>query len=299
MEIKQLRYFLTVAEELHFTRAADKLGMAQPPLSQQISLLERQLGARLFIRNKRSVQLTAVGEAFLPYARRIINATEQATFDVKSIIEGKAGSLKVAAVFSTLYTFVPQILSNFRNKYPKIEVSLYEMTIANQLKALTDGIINVGILRGPFLEPNIDKVLLHRERFVAVLSVNHPLANREQLTLSEIARETLICLTPAATHSYANQVMAMLAEECDDLNIRHQIVDTNTLLALVGAGLGIAIVPASFKSVNVQQVTFREIYGTTSTSTVYAAWHKDGVSLTLPNFLETLREYFAQNETLR
>jgi len=149
MELKQLRFFLAVAETLNFTRAAERVGIAQPPLSQRIRALERELGAELFKRTKRSVALTKAGEALLIHARRMMNASENAVSQVRAVRAGQLGVLQVGAIFSAIYNWMPATLRILSSTSPGIQVNLREMTIPNQLRALREGEIDVGLLRPP------------------------------------------------------------------------------------------------------------------------------------------------------
>src|SRR5690554_6734913 len=169
MELRQLRYFLAVAEELHFTRAAERLGISQPPLSQQIIGLEHELGVTLFLRDKRNVALTAAGEELVRHARRILNTTAQAGLEVQAVAKGERGLLKIGAVFSSLYGLVPEAVSAFHAKWPDVQISLHEITVRQQIDALVDGSIDIGILRGPFSHPLISVFTLFEERQVVAL----------------------------------------------------------------------------------------------------------------------------------
>lgn len=290
MELRQLRYFLAVAEELHFTRAAQRIGIAQPPLSQQIMGLEQELGTPLFVRTKRRVALTPAGEALTVYARRIFNITEQAEKDIRAIAKGTRGSLSVGSVFSALYGLVPPVLSAYHDKWPDVQVSLRELTIDQQVACLIDGSIDVGILRGPVINPHIETMSLFEEHFVAVMEAGHPLAERSSISISDIETEPLISLMPSVSHNYSSQMLAMLTSRGIALNITHFVADIHTIIALVGAGRGISLVPASFRNLQISRVVYRPIVDATPITTMQLAWHRDAVSKTLPHFIETVRE---------
>src|SRR5690348_12762130 len=155
MELRHLRYFIAVAEELHFRRAAERLHMSQPPLSQQIRQLEEEVGAQLLTRNQRKVELTAAGAAFLVRAREILDAVEDAARHARRVQRGEVGRLAVGFVGSAMYTFVPELLQSFREQFPDVTLRLQELGTTEQLRQLDDGRLDVGFIRAPRTHPDL------------------------------------------------------------------------------------------------------------------------------------------------
>lgn len=285
MELRQLRYFLAVAEELNFTRAAERVGIAQPPLSMQISGLERELGVPLFTRTKRRVALTAAGEALVRHARRVINTTQQAADVVQAIARGEEGSLSIGAIFSSIYTVVPRALRAYTGSHPGVDLRLQEMTNVQQVLALREGRIDLGILRGPLADPDLDTTVLFSEPFVAAIPADHPLAEKTRVSPDDVAAYPLISISPAANQTFSARMVGTLFDRDHHLNIVQEVVDMHTLIGLVGAGLGISVVPASLQSIRISQVVYRPFTRATPSTAMQMAWRKDSASRTLQPFV--------------
>ncbi|WP_420144143.1 LysR substrate-binding domain-containing protein [Sphingobium sp.] len=285
MQLRQLRYFLAVAEELNFTRAAERIGIAQPPLSQQISNLERELGAELFIRSNRSVALTEAGEALIPYAHRLLNDTDRAASVVGEIARGERGLIRIGAVYSAIYTLIPHVLRTFSLSRPHVKIQLAEMTIAQQIDALAAGSIDVGMLRGPIMEPHIETVSLFRESFVAALPADHRLAAQEVVPLEEIAMEPLIIISPSLSRLYGMRMLTALIERNYRFTIAQEVADMSTLLSLVGAGLGVSLVPASVQGIQIDAIVYRRIRETMPTTIFQLAYRDDVQTHIMPSFV--------------
>lgn len=289
MEMRQLRYFLAVAEELHFTRAAERIGISQPPLSQQIIALEHQLGVTLFVRDKRNVALTAAGEELVRHARRILNTTAQAELEVQAISKGERGLLKIGAVFSSLYGLVPKALSAFHASWPDVQISLHEMTIRQQVDSLSEGSIDVGVLRGPFSHPRIESIALFEERVVAVLPAGHRLAAKPELSLEEIANESLIGVMPSALHN--GLMFTVFTDRGYSPNIVHMASGLHTIIPLVSAGLGISVVPEAFRNIPNARIAYRDLSEPIGFSTMQLAWNPQSISHVLPHFISTAKAF--------
>ncbi|MGE0231539.1 MAG: LysR substrate-binding domain-containing protein [Flavobacteriaceae bacterium] len=291
IELRQLRYFLAVAEELNFTRAAARIGIAQPPLSQQIIALEAQLGAQLFVRSRRAVSLTREGEAFVSYARRIINATQTAAEVIQSISRGEDGPLSIGAIFSSIYLVAPVLLPAFSSRFPRVRLQLQEMTISQQIAALKEEQIDIGILRGPINVPGFDTLKLLEEPFVAVVPSSSPLAKSKNLTVKEIAAHPLIRVYPSANRDYSRLMFASLIDAGHKLDIVQEVMDTHTLIGLVAAGFGISMVPASLRNIHIDGISYVDIDGAMPTTTLQLAWRSDSPSPILRHFVEAAAEF--------
>jgi DNA-binding transcriptional LysR family regulator len=289
MEIKQLKFFLAVAETLNFTRAAERVGIAQPPLSQRIRALERELGTALFTRTKRKVALTQAGETLLIHARRLVNASEHAKGIVRAVRDGRQGMLNVGAIFSTIYTLMPTALRALKAHAPDIAVNLREMTIANQLRALREGQIDVGILRPPVQEPHIVTEVLYEEQFIAALPSDHALSRQRAISVQDFIDNPFIGISPEFSRNYSIVAASAFAAFRDRIKVVHETLDMHTLIALVGAGNGLALVPQSLSFVRVPEVVFRPISFAAPSIAVSLAWHTDSNSALLSRFIDAVR----------
>jgi DNA-binding transcriptional LysR family regulator len=289
MELKQLRFFLAVAETLNFTRAAERIGIAQPPLSQRIRSLERELGTVLFIRTKRKVTLTQAGETLLLHARRLVNASEHAASTVRAVRDGQQGVLSVGAIFSAIYTLMPATLRTLAKIAPNIDVNLREMTISNQIRALKEGQIDVGVLRPPVGDKSIVTQTLYEEKFVAAIPMGHPLADRRSVAVEDFLDNPFIGISPAFSRNYSIVAATAFASVRDRIKVVHETLDMHTLIALVGAGRGLALVPESLTFVRVPEVLFRPISFRAPSIAVSLAWHKDSASTLISQFVAAIR----------
>src|SRR3954463_10199 len=199
MELRHLRYFVAVAEELHFRRAAERLHMSQPPLSQQIRQLEEEVGAQLLLRNQHRVELTASGAAFLERAREILDAVESAARQARRVQRGEVGRLAVGFVGSAMYSFVPELLRAYRDQAPGITLRLRELGTTEQLRQLDDCRLDVGFLRTPGRWPGLSFETVLEEQVVVAMPDVHPLAQRPIVRLQDLTGESLVLLTPAGS----------------------------------------------------------------------------------------------------
>ena len=195
MELRHLRYFVVVAEELHFRRAAERLHMSQPPLSQQIRALEEEVGATLLLRNQRQVELTAAGAAFLERAREILTLVEDAALEARRVQRGEVGRLAIGFVGSAMYSFVPELLRAFREQFPDVVLRLQELGTSEQLRQLENGRLDVGFMRLPVLRPELRVETVCEEPVIAALPDLHPLAAKRRLSLEDLEGQPLVLLT--------------------------------------------------------------------------------------------------------
>ena len=293
MELRQLKYFIAVAEELNFTRAAARVGIAQPPQSPPIKARELDLAVELFPRSKRQVRLTEAGQIFLTHARRTLNCADEARATAKAVGKGLQGSLSIGAIYTAAYTIVPKILRAFRAKFPDITVHLREMSIGEQHEALRDGVIDVGLLRPPLLDPQLDYVTLFKEPFVAVIPSRHRLCQSRRLSLAEIAAEPFVSLPPELSDSVGAVAGQMFARNGLRLNIVQQVAEMHTLICLVASGLGVSVVPASVADVRLRDIVYRPIDMETPLTPVVLATNRAATSLVAPHFIASVRAAFA------
>ena len=209
IELRHLRYFIAVAEELHFGRAADRLHMAQPPLSQQIRQLEAELGFQLFHRTKRSVELTEAGQVFLKDCRKIFRQLDQAVRTGQQASRGELGQLAIAFVSSAAYNILPPILQAFRAAMPQVRLELHELTTDQQVRWMQDGRIDVGFVRPPVEDEQLQLMTIFREPLVVALPIAHPLAEQPQVSLAALASEPFILFPRPLAPGLYDQIISL------------------------------------------------------------------------------------------
>lgn len=290
MNIRQLRYFLAVAQELNFTRAAERIGIAQPALSQQIIGLEQELGVPLFTRESRRITLTKAGEILVDHAHRVLNSTAEAVDAVRSAERGTRGSLSVGAVYSSLYTFLPDVLRSFSSAEPNVELKLQEMTISQQISALCEGAIEIGLLRGPIHHRELETEILYRERMVVAVPVNSRWNRSGVGTLAALADLPLIAVQRQTHRSYGDRVFEMFETAELSPTIAHYAQDMHTALCLVSAGFGVSLVPAGVQLLQTNGIAFHPMEEAAAVVTFALALRRTGRSQMVERFVEAARE---------
>ncbi|WP_414586869.1 LysR substrate-binding domain-containing protein [Scytonema sp. PCC 10023] len=290
MELRHLRYFVTVAEELHFGRAAQRLQIAQPPLSQQIRQLEEELGVQLFHRTKRSVQLSEAGQLFLEEARQILTRSEQAIQIVQRADRGETGRLTLGFVGSATYSILPAVLKVFRRRFPEVLLSLHEMTTTQQVQALHEDRIHLGFVRPPIHEQELMIELVYKEPFVAVLPEVHPLANETQISLLTLANDPFILFPRYLGSGFYDQIVSMCQQVGFQPQVAQEAIQMQTIISLVAAELGVALVPASVQNLRRVGVVYKALAESTSQVELAMVWRSDKISSVLQKFLEVTRQ---------
>jgi len=249
VELRHLRYFVAVAEELHFGRAALRLHLAQPPLSQQIRKLEEIIGHQLFTRTSRAVRLTAAGEVFLDRARRTLRTVREDLAEARSVGRGEIGSLRVGFIGSGMLTPLPAMLGRYRRKHPKADLQLREAMSSQMMQSLLDGTVDVGFLRDGGPLPGLESETLFSEPFLAVLPANHPLASRKTISAAALRDEPFVFFPQSAGRVAYDKPISI----CEEHGFRPRIVQEApqwlTVMRLVGAGLGVSIAPACVEKI--------------------------------------------------
>ena len=289
IEIRHLRYFIAVAEELHFGRAARRLGIAQPPLSLQIQKLEAELGVALFERTSRRVQLTAAGETLLDEGRRALEGVRSATDAAVRAARGETGSLTIAFAASVMFLTLPRMIRNFREEFPGVRLELRELPTGQQIAALRTGELDIGFLREPPSDDVFVTETVIREQLVLALSKRHPLATRKWLRLIDVANEDFVLFPRDLAPGLHAHVLAM----CAEAGIHPRIVQTSrelyTTISLVEAGIGVTIIPESVRKMGWRGVRYFPIASPFSTTRIDAAWRPDNRSPIVPAFLAIAR----------
>lgn len=289
MELRHLRYFVTVAEELHFGRAAQRLHMAQPPLSQQIRQLENEMGVLLFERTNRRVELTEAGRVFFEEARAILAQVEQAVVHARRTALGERGWFGVGFVGSATYDVLPGILRQFRERYPDVELVLLELTGAEQLQALEDNRIHVGFPRVPYVAEGITQEELLRQPLMLALSTTHPLAAKTSVRLRDLAEEPFVLFRTSAQSSYGDFLIRVCQEAGFTPHEKQQVGEMQTALSLVSAGIGITLVPSSVQNFQREGVVYIPLAAPTPTIALTLSYRENDSSPILRHFLQIVR----------
>jgi DNA-binding transcriptional LysR family regulator len=261
MELRQLRYFVAVAEELHFRRAAARLHMSQPPLSNQLRMLEEELGCPLMIRSRRRVELTPAGEAFLRDARTVLGELGEAVQTARRIHAGRAGRLRISFVGSALLSLVPDVVKRYRAARPDVELQLRERSTEDQLRDLRAGAIDVGLLPLPVDAPDLRAEVLLRERAVAALPAAHPLAALKRVPLRRLAAEPLVLFPRAQAPGLHDRLLSSLTGPDGPPIVAQSAPETQTIVGLVAAEIGVSLVQASVQRLAIPGVTYRPVVG--------------------------------------
>lgn len=291
MELTHLRYFITVAEELHFGRAARKLHIAQPPLSQQIMRLEEELEVKLFNRTSRRVELTSAGKLFLTEAKAIIERADYASGKMRDIAAGSSGSLSLGFNESAINTFLPETIRNFREKHPEIKLILHELETAAQLEALQSAQIDLGVMR-PFGHDltQFSTQLLFQEHYVAAVPNNHKFIKdeRHEIRLDELSSEKFIMFPREIHPSLYDHIVKCCEAVGFTPRIAQNAITKQTTLALIEAGLGIALVPESAKHHAADGISFIKLKSSLPPVNIMAVWRLTENSVIIRNFLEEI-----------
>jgi DNA-binding transcriptional LysR family regulator len=292
MELRHLRYFRAVAEEKHFGRAADRLHMAQPPLSQQIRQLEGELGVTLLHRTTRRVDLTPAGEAYLVRVRAILQAVDAAGEEAKRIGSGLEGRLVIGCVGSATYSLLPALARALRAQLPGVDFAIQgEMLTADQVAALRDGSIDLALMRPPGDlgdYADLDVVSLREERYVVALPEGHRLATRSRVRMADLVDEGLIMHTGHGRSAMYDVVLGLCRAAGFEPTIQHEVAETSTLVTFVAAGLGVAVVPEPVSELVVAGATYRPL-ATRARIDLVAATRADDHSALLARTLGVLR----------
>jgi DNA-binding transcriptional LysR family regulator len=293
MDLRHLRYFVAVAEEKNFTRAAERLCIAQPPLSRQIQQLEEELGVALFEKGARPVRMTDAGKFFYAHAQKLLGKAA----DLKSMTQrvGKIErNLSIGFVASTLYGMLPKIIRQFRMQYNDIAITLHEMTSLDQIKALKEGRIDVGFGRIKHEDPNIRRIVLREERMVVALPPEHPLAgSTAPLRLQDLISERLIIFPIAPRPSFSDQVIGVFTEIGLYPESMVEVREVHVAIGLVAAGEGIAIVPASVQGMRRTDMQYMDIQEKHAVSPVIFSTRMLDKSEELTNLLHLIYDIYA------
>ena len=290
MELRHLRYFVAVAEERHFGRAAERLHIAQPPLSQQIRRFEAELGEPLFFRTTRRVELSPAGEVLLERARDILAAVDSAVEDARRAARGEYGRLAIGFTGSSTYAMLPSLAAAMREELPGVVLDLRgELLTPAQVARLIDGTLDLGLLRPPVHERELETEVLHSEPLLAVLPETHPLAGADAVPLEQLKDDRFV--------TYPSHFRSVVHDAVEDACAAHgftpiaahEVGETATLVSFVAAGLGVSLVPASVRNMTVAGAVYRPLVHDATRVELAAAWRRDDQRPVLLRALDVIR----------
>jgi DNA-binding transcriptional LysR family regulator len=295
IELRHLRYFIAVADELHFGRAAERLGMSQPPLSQQIRQLEQLVGARLLDRSNRRVALTEAGRLFLAEAREILARTERAIDLARRAQRGETGELYVGITRSTpLSGHIPRAILAFRQRLPDVQLQLVEMNSLQQVDALLHRRLQIGIVRGNALPEALVSKRLFRDPLVAVLRSDHPAARnagkRRRLRTEALAQEPFVLFARSAGAGIHDHVISLCRHAGFTPRVAQEAREASTIVGLVAAGLGVSILPASCGHIHIEGVSYVPLADPASMSEIHVAYRRDERAPLVTRFVQLLAQ---------
>ena len=294
IELRHLRYFLAVADTLHFGQAAERLGMSQPPLSQQIRQLEQLIGAQLFVRSHRRVQLTEAGTLLQQQARALLLQVDATVEQVQRVQRGERGELHIGLTRATpLSAQIPRAIFDYRQRYPQVRLQLREMNTLQQIDALLEGELDVGIIRRRTLPPELVARSLFTDPLAVVLHRQHPaLRGRDPastvLALEQLAHEPFVAFHRSAGAGIHDHMIALCAAAGFTPRIVQEAGEASTLISLAAAGLGAAILPASCDHIHVEGACFVALADSGAHSEVQLVWRRESVTPLIRNFTALL-----------
>ena len=295
LELRHLRYFIAVAEELHFSRAAERLHIAQPPLSQQIRKLEQYIGHPLFTRNSRTVALTQAGETLLERSRYLIRRLDDDLDTVRRVGRGEIGTLTVGFIGSAMLTALPALIGSYRKRFVKVDLRLRELTTSSLVDAIRQGAVDLGFLRdaGPTEGFIVEHVLA--ERFVIALAKKHPLANRQKISLAELKGEPLILFARELCPLAWDKTIGLCETSGFHPTIVQEAPEWLTVLRLVSSGLGFSIAPACVATIQTPGVICRELTKCPISTNIELARRSDHLNPIMEAFLAEARKMFGND----
>lgn len=282
-----------MAEELHFGHAANRLNMTQPPLSRQIQMLEYALNVQLFLRTSRSVQLTPAGQSFFAHARRIIALAENAASSAQRVSKGEAGLIRLGFTAASSYSFLPMLLGYIKLELKDIEVELSEMVTIQQMEALRESRLDLGLVRPPVDEPGMATTRIACERLLLAVPRTHRFASGPPRSLKDLAGEPFITFSPVQGRYFYELIAGMLCRANVSVRYVQHVSQVHSILALVSAGIGISMVPETAAKLHFEGVELCEMLDPPTFAELYLAWNTDNDNPALPAFRDLVIRRFA------
>lgn len=297
MDIRHLKYFIAVAEELNIGRAALRLHISQPPLTRQMQQLEQEIDVQLFIRTQRGVELTQAGEIFLEEARNILSLMEQAIERTKRASQGKLGRLDIGIFGTGILWAIPELLNLFRNTHPDVKVVLHTMSKKAQIEALRQKRIAIGFHRMPPLFPDIETRLIINEPLYLAINKDHPLSKQESISFRELSKHPLVLFPTGGRPNFVDRVIELCRNTGFVPEISQVVGDAVAGIALVGGGFGMTIVPESATTIELPSVVYRPFLDAPSANIdLSCAYRKNDQSALLQAFLAVIQTFREKRE---
>jgi DNA-binding transcriptional LysR family regulator len=291
-DLKQLHCFAVLGEELHFGRAAKRLNMTQPPLSRQIQMLEHTLKVQLLLRTSRSVRLTPAGRAFLPDARRILALTESAASAAQRISKGESGLIRMGFTAGSSYSFLPRLLTHVKTELKGVSMVLNEMVTMQQMEALLDNRIDFGLVRPPVDQRGLEAMCVASEPIVLAVSSHHRFASGPAPAMKDLAGEPFITFSPVEGRYFYELIEGMFRKANTSARYVQHISQVHSILALVSAGIGVALVPESAKKLHFEGAVLRELSGPQIFAQLFLVWRRENDNPALPAFRDLALQCF-------
>jgi DNA-binding transcriptional LysR family regulator len=290
MELRHLKYFVAVAEELHFGRAAARVGIAQPPLSQQIKTLEEEAGVTLLFRTKRRVELTAAGAAFLIEARAALAHAGQAVVVAQRAASGQSGHISVGFVSSAVCGKMSSIFITMRKRFPDVSLELHDMTSEEQVEAMKEGKLDVGLVRPPVASAQtLSMEIVWREPLVAVLPKGHRLAREKEVAIQNLAEEPFLIVPRRMGPGFFDQIMGLCLRAGFAARVVQEARTVQTIVSLVASGMGISLVPESLQNLRRTGVVYRRLALPGATTDLAVMWRNENTPPVVAAFLNIVR----------
>ncbi len=273
MELRQLRHFVVLAEEMHFGRAAKRLFLTQPALSTSVMRLEEEMGVRLFERDSKAVSATVIGRAMLARAREIVSLSDKLAQFGHAMADGRAGFIEVGFTGTQLFRGLADMFTDFSTAFPEIELSMRELTTQAQLDLLRDGRIDAAFIASPLPPAGLSSLPLFEDRFVACLSERHPLAGKRQLDVKQLQAEVFVMLARDASPAYYDHILGICADAGFQPTVRIAAAQSISIIALVAAGYGVSVMPVSMAKAAIRGAAFVPLRGVARQPSAFMAWN--------------------------
>ncbi|CAN7438516.1 LysR family transcriptional regulator [Variovorax sp. LjRoot84] len=286
MELRHLRYFIVLAEELHFGRAARRLAISQPPLSVAIRQLEESVGAQLFERNSKAVRLTAAGQTLQASARALLRDADEARMEARHVAQGSAGRLRIGFVGAMLYRGLPQALTRFQAAHPAVRVTLAELNSGEQMAELLHDRLDVGFVHTRRVPAELQYRLLVSEPFVACLPAQHRLAKKRKVALAGLRDESFVLFSRSASPDYHERILSICADAGFWPEVRQEVRHWLAVVSLVSQGMGVALVPDAMRHCALPGAVFRPLEGASTSSEAYGVWLASPQNVLVPRLLD-------------
>ena len=293
MELRHLRYFSVLAEELHFGRAARRLSISQPPLSVAIRQLEESVGARLFERNSKEVRLTHAGEALRISARRLLLQAEEAALEARDVAAGSAGRLRIGFVGAMLYRGLPQALRAFQARHPAVRITLAELNSGVQIAELLHDRLDLGFVHTSRMPPELQHRLLLSEPFVCCLPAGHALARKHVLAPADLRNQPFVLFSREASPDYHERILSICADAGFLPEVRHEVRHWLAVVSLVSQGMGVALVPQAMRHSALRGAVFRPLDRAVAQSEAHGVWRSGPPNVLAERLLQGVAESLA------